>query len=227
MGRRCDVLVLDNTRAEEGGYFTPRLIECISKAADVRVVRTRHEALRAARERRPDAIVLSGSQHTLSENIPKPVLAANAALMQLGIPVLGVCFGMQVMALVHGGSVQRLKRRCVGVHAVVTRASSLFDDDRFDTYHEHVDAVLELPHGFEETARLLETDGTRAIVAFEHPSKRLFGVQFHPEADPELARRILARFLSECRGSDGRLAAGAVAMAGLVVGTLLAQALRG
>ena len=193
------VVVLDNTEDAEDARFTPLLIECVAELARVTVVRTRAQALRAIATCRPHGILLSGSHHTLSEKVPKDLLAANAALVHSGLPVLGICFGMQVMALLHGGHVQRLPRRITGVHSVHTRDSVLFDDGVAKTYHDHRDAVVHLPHGFVETARWQHHGSRRTIpMAMEHCTKPLYGVQFHPEVDRWFVRSVVCRFLSAC-----------------------------
>lgn len=176
------------------------LLDFLNKCSSVTVVQDDvqqvNDALKGA-----DGVVLSGSEHTLSSgHTPLRVVAANSAALSYDIPVLGVCFGMQVIALLEGGIVERLGGTCRGVHRTRAVASSMLLRGKklvFDTYHEHDDAVTTLPIGYEETAWLEHAD-SRAIVAFESKQKKRFGVQFHPEAQEDTTQRVLARFVEIC-----------------------------
>ena len=209
--RRPRLLLLDNT-VDANAVCTPQLIRAAAELAETTVVKTAQEALAAIRADRPDGILLSGSRHTLSEGVPEEVVRENALLMRQGVPVFGVCFGMQVMALVQGGTLRRLSSMCSGRHLVRARPSALFGRGGvLSTYHAHVDVVEAPPPGFLQTAhfvgRVGAGEGAGAVLAFECPRRRLYGVQFHPEADPALARFLLGRFLLMCAPPRGSLAA--------------------
>jgi GMP synthase (glutamine-hydrolysing) len=130
-----------------------------------------------ARERRPRALVLSGG--------PASVYAAGAPkvdreLFALGVPTLGICYGMQLMAQELGGSVERTGVSEFGKTDVrVDGESALFTGlpEEQTGWMSHRDSVAAPPVGARVTA------GSRAapIAAFEAPERRLYGVQFHPE----------------------------------------------
>jgi GMP synthase (glutamine-hydrolysing) len=130
-----------------------------------------------ARERRPRALVLSGG--------PASVYAAGAPkvdreLFALGVPTLGICYGMQLMAQELGGSVERTGVSEFGKTDVrVDGESALFTGlpEEQTGWMSHRDSVAAPPVGARVTA------GSRAapIAAFEDPERRLYGVQFHPE----------------------------------------------
>jgi GMP synthase (glutamine-hydrolysing) len=124
-------------------------------------------------------------------------------ISKIGCPVLGICYGLQLMAYELGGKVQPAKSREYGYGRlkVVNGNSQLFAGlpKEMDVWLSHGDHVTELPGGFSMTA---ETDD--AVNAFENPDRQIYGVQFHPEvAHTPLGGQILRNFLFEicrCRG---------------------------
>jgi GMP synthase (glutamine-hydrolysing) len=129
-------------------------------------------------ERRPAGIVLSGGPKSVHEpGAPR----VDPRLFDLGIPVLGICYGQQAMAVALGGEVARtgvaeFGRTALGVHDT---SSVLFDDLPAEqvVWMSHNDTVTRPPDGFRPTA---STDAS-PVASFEDPDRGLFGVQFHPE----------------------------------------------
>jgi GMP synthase (glutamine-hydrolysing) len=130
-----------------------------------------------AREQQPRALVLSGG--------PASVYAAGAPkvdpeLFALGVPTLGICYGMQLMAQELGGSVERTGVSEFGKTDVrVDRESALFTGlpEEQTGWMSHRDSVAAPPAG----ARVTAGSPAAPIAAFENPERRLYGVQFHPE----------------------------------------------
>ena len=130
-----------------------------------------------ARERQPRALVLSGG--------PASVYAAGAPkvdpeLFALGVPTLGICYGMQLMAQELGGSVERTGVSEFGKTDVrVDGESALFTGlpEEQTGWMSHRDSVAAPPSG----ARVTAGSPAAPIAAFEDPERRLYGVQFHPE----------------------------------------------
>ncbi|MGA1623356.1 MAG: glutamine-hydrolyzing GMP synthase, partial [Synechocystis sp.] len=125
----------------------------------------------------PKGIILSGGPSSVyDDGAPQ----CDPAIFQMGIPVLGVCYGMQLMVKQLGGRVERAKRGEYG-------KASLFIDDPTDLltnvetgstmWMSHGDSCVELPDGFDILAH---TDNTPCAAIADH-QKALFGVQFHPE----------------------------------------------
>ncbi len=125
----------------------------------------------------PKGIVLSGGPASVyEEGAPH----ADPRILQLGIPVLGICYGMQWMAHVLGGRTGPAPAREYGrTRLVVERQGELFAglERRLLCWMSHGDAVLELPFGFESVAR---TDHI-PYAAMQDSRRHLYGVQFHPE----------------------------------------------
>ena len=155
----------------------------------------------------PQGIILAGGPETVTEmGSPR----APEGLFTLGIPVLGICYGMQTMAKELGGRVAACDKREFGYARVrVTAESELLHDiadhmtdggERLlDVWMSHGDQVVALPQGFEVLAG---TDNA-PIAGMQDKRRRLYGVQFHPEVTHSLqGRRILARFVLSICGCD-------------------------
>src|SRR3569833_696814 len=155
----------------------------------------------------PRGVILSGGpESTTGEQPPK----APDSVFALGVPVLGICFGMQTMAKQLGGQVVGSSEREFGYAEDTVKADSkLLDDieDRrdstgcavLDVWMSHGDRVAALPAGFEVTA------ATHSIpyAAMADEKRRFYGVQFHPEVThTKQGTRLLERFVREICGSD-------------------------
>ena len=125
---------------------------------------------------RPAGLVLSGGPASVYAPGAPPL---DPAFLRLGVPVLGICYGMQAMAQALGGEVARTGAAEYGKTRLrVTSREGLFADLPTETcWMSHRDAVVTAPPGFRVTA---ETDAS-PVAAMEDPARRLYGVQFHPE----------------------------------------------
>ena len=147
--------------------------------------------------RRPAGIVLSGGPASVYEEGAPPF---DDAAFGLGVPILGICYGHQLMAQALGGEVEATGGREYGGTALhVTDPGFLLRDlgPREDVWMSHGDAVTRAPDGFRVTAR---TD-TNPIASMEDPARGLFGVQFHPEvAHTPKGTEVMKRFLYDACG---------------------------
>ncbi len=150
-------------------------------------------------KKQPRGIILSGGPDSVyGEGAPH----SETRLWDTGIPVLGLCYGFQLLTHQLGGKVQRADRREYGpAELEVTKASSLFAgaSHKSNVWMSHGDHIMELPAGFETVART-----ANSIAAAENPERRIYGLQFHPEvAHTVEGRRILENFLfkiCQCKG---------------------------
>src|SRR6058998_1268659 len=129
--------------------------------------------LAAIEQQSPKGIVLSGGPDSVYE---KGAPAVDPRLFQLGIPVLGVCYGMQLIGKELGGRVEPASRREYGSRELQSANPSSLLNCMRRVWMSHGDRILEPPPGFQVTAR---TEST--IAAMENPNRKIFGVQFHPE----------------------------------------------
>jgi len=140
---------------------------------------------------RPQALILSGGPKSVFEkDAPRP----DPRLLAQGLPILGICYGMQLMAQAFGGKVERAGRAEYG-KALLTRYSGpLFRGlkGEVQVWMSHSDAVTELPPGWRVAAETEENP----VAAIEAEGAPLFGVQFHPEvAHTPKGLQILENFL--------------------------------
>jgi GMP synthase (glutamine-hydrolysing) len=151
--------------------------------------------------RAPRGIILSGGPESVTlEETPR----APGIVFELGVPVLGICYGMQTMALQLGGAVEPSDEREFG-HARVTRiAADAFlgdpvdhGDADYDVWMSHGDRVSALPPGFQHSGQ----SPNAPIAAMADPTRHFYGVQFHPEVThTKQGEAMLRRFLREVCG---------------------------
>lgn len=125
----------------------------------------------------PKGIIFTGGPASVLD--PKAPFC-NKEIFNLGVPVLGICYGMQLMGVMLGGSVEKADQREYGkVDIKVNTSSELFDGVEGDTscWMSHTFYVNKLPEGFEN----ISTSGNCINTAMEHKEKKLYAVQFHPE----------------------------------------------
>ncbi len=146
------------------------------------------------RELRPEGIILSGGPASVyAEGAPR--LAREAVDGQ--VPVLGICYGMGILNQLFGGRVSKAQKREFGRATLVVRdVRDLFagftPGEETQVWMSHGDAMESLPPGW----HVLAQSTNSPIAAFSDPSRRLFGVQFHPEViHTERGREILHNFL--------------------------------
>ena len=140
---------------------------------------------------KPQALILSGGPKSVfEEDAPRP----DPRLLAQDLPILGICYGMQLMAQAFGGKVERAGRAEYG-KALLTRYSGpLFRglEGEVQVWMSHSDAVTELPPGWRVAAETEENP----VAAIEAEGAPLFGVQFHPEvAHTPKGLQILENFL--------------------------------
>jgi GMP synthase (glutamine-hydrolysing) len=145
----------------------------------------------------PGALILSGGPSSVYEDgAPMP----DPGIFDLGLPILGICYGMQLVALRDGGRVEGGHQREYGPARLhPTGRSRVLDgvEDGLQAWMSHGDRVVEVPAGFTVAA---STDSL-PIAAMENPSSRRFCVQFHPEVrHTGFGRRVLSNFLFDIAG---------------------------
>jgi GMP synthase (glutamine-hydrolysing) len=186
------ILVLDF-----GSQYTQLIGRRIREANVYSEIVPYNTPIEVIRQRRPMGIILSGG--------PDSVYAASApacdpGVFDLGIPILGVCYGMQLIARDLGGRVEPSTHREYGSREIqVTQGSCLLDGMK-QVWMSHGDLILDPPPGFSVTGR-----SDTAMAAMENPARKIFGIQFHPEVThTSNGSALLGRFVFDicgCRGT--------------------------
>ncbi len=190
-----EVLVLDF-----GGQYSQLIARRIRECGVYAELLPHDLDLDAIRERSPAALVLSGGPASVySQDAPR----LRTDLLDLGIPVLGICYGMQAMVLELAGKVEGADAGEFGRTAL----ELVGDGGRLlaglppeqQCWMSHRDAVFEPPEGF---TALASSPGS-PVAALEDNERRLYGIQFHPEVvHTPYGQEILERFLTEIAGCD-------------------------
>ncbi|HJT51409.1 MAG TPA: glutamine-hydrolyzing GMP synthase, partial [Nitrosospira sp.] len=155
----------------------------------------------------PAGIILSGGPASVVAKDETP--RAPQAVFELGVPVMGICYGMQTMAAQLGGAVENSRVREFGYAEVQAKdQSSLLRDihDRTDTaghsildvWMSHGDSVIALPPGFE----VMASNAATPLAAIADEARKFYGMQFHPEVTHTLqGKAIIERFVHDICGA--------------------------
>ncbi len=145
----------------------------------------------------PKGIILTGGPNSVYE---EGAATCSRKLFEQGIPVLGLCYGAQLMAYVLGGDVKRADKREYGKTVTEFDTSSfLFQGlpDTSVTWMSHFDAITRLPHGFDAIAHTASTP----VAAAEDTDRQLYMIQFHPEVlHTQYGSQMLRNFVTDICG---------------------------
>jgi GMP synthase (glutamine-hydrolysing) len=176
-----------------GSQFTQLIARRVREARVYSEIHPPSRSVEWIREWKPTGIILSGGPNSVyGDNVP----LADPAIFDIA-PVLGICYGMQLIAHIEGGQVIRTNRREYGrAEMKVLEPKGLFagfsPQEPVTTWMSHGDHIEQPPKGYRVTA---ESNGN-PISAFRHVTRPIFGVQFHPEvAHTPRGQEIISNFL--------------------------------
>jgi len=181
-----------------GSQFTQLIARRVREARVYSEIHPPTRTVEWIREWKPTGIILSGGPNSVyGDNVP----LADPAVLDIA-PVLGICYGMQLIAHIEGGEVIRTDRREYGradmrIIEPIGLFSGFDPDDKVTAWMSHGDHIEKPPKGYRVTA---ESKGN-PISAFQHETRPVFGVQFHPEvAHTPRGGEIISNFLfAECK----------------------------
>jgi len=143
------------------------------------------------KEKAPKAIIFTGGPaNVFEEGAPK----CDPGVFELGVPILGICYGQQLMAMILGGEVGRSDKREYGKATVTVSKSPLFEGvpEKSICWMSHTVYVATPPAGFD----IIGVNESCPVAAMSHSGKKFYGVQFHPEVDhTEYGNLVLKNFL--------------------------------
>jgi GMP synthase (glutamine-hydrolysing) len=181
------ILILDF-----GSQYTQLIARRVRELKVFSVIEPCTITIEAIKKINPKGIILSGGPHSVYEKEAPPF---NSAIFKLGIPVLGICYGMQILVKTLDGDVRESVKREYG-------KATMYIDDHSDLFFSmpakilswmsHTDKVARMPKGF----RLLAHTQNTQFAAIGNSRKKIYGVQFHPEVvHTELGIQVLSNFL--------------------------------
>ncbi len=176
-----------------GSQFTQLIARRVREARVYSEIHPPTRSVQWIRDWQPAGIILSGGPASVYDD---DVPTADLAVLQIA-PVLGICYGMNLIAHLHGATVTAADRREYGrAELRVTANEGIFagldPEERLTVWMSHGDQVRELPAHF----RLLGESANSPIAAFRHESRPIFGLQFHPEvAHTPRGGELLENFL--------------------------------
>jgi GMP synthase (glutamine-hydrolysing) len=196
MTRRNQVLILDF-----GSQTTQLIARRVREAGVYCEIHPWNRAQAKLDELRPKAIILSGGPASVyGEGAPH----VGKSVFEQGVPVLGICYGVQLMAHVLGGTVEAAPAREYGAAEVrVEEPVGIFDrfarGEKLDVWMSHGDRITALPEGFISIGHNPSTPAC----AVAHPERRIFGLQFHPEVThTKRGRELIEAFLFDVAGLE-------------------------
>jgi GMP synthase (glutamine-hydrolysing) len=182
-----------------GGQYSQLIARRVRECGVFSELLPHHVSLDEVRRRAPRGLILSGGPASVyADGAP----ALRPEMLELGIPVLGICYGMQAMVLglggrVEGASVGEFGRSQLTVHEHGRLLAGLPDTQA--CWMSHRDTVYEAPPGFTALASSTESP----VAALEYVERGLYGIQFHPEVvHTPYGTQILTRFLEDICGCD-------------------------
>lgn len=185
--KKDTILILDF-----GSQYTQLIARRVRELKVFSIIEPCTVAISEIKKINPRGIILSGGPHSVYE---KEAPSLKEEILRLGIPILGICYGMQILVKTLKGGVRECKRREYG------RAKMYIDDHqdlffsipaKIVSWMSHTDQVVNLPSGFKLLAHTLNTQ----FAAIGDSKRKIYGVQFHPEVvHTELGIQILSNFL--------------------------------
>ena len=189
------VLILDF-----GGQYNQLIARRVRELGVYCEVHPYHRAMEKLAELRPIGVIFTGGPNSVYLPDSPHV---DPELFRRGVPVLGICYGIQAMAYALGGEITTPKTQEYGRTRTFYSGDSLLFrglPQEGISWMSHTDYVSRLPEGFRKTART----GTTPVAAMECPEKGFYGLQFHPEVlHTENGREMLKNFLYRVCGAKG------------------------
>ena len=198
------ILLIDNTKNLKEAFMTPKLLGCLEKTGVkfmVASTRTDVNIILDTYIKDITGIILSGGPLCLSEELTISLINKNIAvvLRLKNIPILGICFGFQLLVASYGGHIVSMDRESKGVKKVqiLSRGSRIFKnihEEYIDVFQSHKDTVNDVPPNFDITV----IDESNIIQGIENKRLNIWGFQFHPEG-MESTTQLIYNFLDICR----------------------------
>lgn len=188
------ILILDF-----GSQYTQLIARRVRESSVYSEIHAHNYSLEKIKEEKPKGIILSGGPTSVYDDGAPDI---SPEIFELGIPILGICYGLQLIAKHHNGKVEPAQNREYGkANLKISKEDLLFKsvENNSVVWMSHGDYVSGFPNGFEVTA----VSENSPVCAVSNPAKKIFGIQFHPEVAHTIeGKKILNNFLfgiCECK----------------------------
>ncbi len=183
-----------------GSQYTQVIARRIREASVFSQVLPYNTSVDAIKKLGPAGIVLSGGPASvLGKGTPRP----DPKIFRLGVPILGICYGLQLMGDMLGGKVESSSEREYGRSELrISRKGKLFKNlpEKLVVWNSHGDRLAKLPKGFRSIAGTENSD----FAAIEDSKRKFYGLQFHPEVEhSDRGTEVLGNFLRQVCGCQG------------------------
>ena len=194
------ILVIDNTKNLKKAYMTPKLLNYLDYLEIKYIVVSKREEVNNIiyHSLNIKGCVLTGGPLCLSEELTIESINKNISILihLKNIPILGICFGFQIMAASYGGRINSMKIEEQGLFNVnIIKNSIILNglNNRFQVFQSHKDKVIDIPPDF----NIIGIDNNNNIQIIENLKNKCWGVQFHPEG-LESTNIIIKNFIDIC-----------------------------
>jgi GMP synthase (glutamine-hydrolysing) len=183
-----------------GGQYNQLIARRVREAGVYSEVVSWRHALAKIKEKNPKGVIFTGGPNSVyAENAPH----LDKEIFELGLPILGICYGMQLMAQTLGGKVSRATQQEYGkIKLSIHNDGGLFSgiENNSQCWMSHFDYVSEAPAGFEITA----TTDNCPVAAMKNVDEKLYAVQFHAEVEhTPFGRKLIKNFVYDICGCSG------------------------
>ena len=194
------ILIIDNTKNLKKAYMTPKLLSYLKSLNIKYLIVSNRDKVNEIIYNSNDikGCILTGGPLCLSEELTIESINKNiSVLLHLkNIPILGICFGFQIMAASYGGKIDSMFKEDNGIFEVNIIKDSIITknmDKNFKVFQSHKDKVSIIPPNFE----IIAIDNKNNIQIIENLENRCWGTQFHPEGLEE-TNIIIKNFIDLC-----------------------------
>ena len=201
------ILLVDNTKNLKKAYMTPKIIEILKNQKIEYIIISKVEDLNNIildKKEKIKGIILSGGPLCLSEELTIKSINKNITILLefSNIPILGICFGFQIMAASYGGLIEPMNIPEEGIYKInIDNTNPIFKglNSTINVFQSHKDKLVKLPLSFKVIAKSsISSNNQNIIQGIYSENLNRYGVQFHPEGLEE-TKIIINNFLHICK----------------------------